>query len=371
MALTVIQILPALESGGVERGTVEIARHLVHCGHRSIVVSAGGRMVPDLIRSGSEHRELPIGGKSPWSLRHVPLLRKIFSGADIVHARSRFPAWLAWLAWRGMDPRHRPGFVTTVHGAYSVNFYSGIMCRGEMVIAVSDFIRGYILRNYPGTDPDRVRTIQRGIDPEHYHPGFRPDPAWSQRWQQEYPGLNGKFLITLPGRITRRKGHEHFLKILARLRGRTPDFHGLCVGGHGPDKQRYARELRQTAAALGLERDITFTGARDDLREILSISGVVVSLSELPEAFGRTVLEALALGTPVVAWDHGGVSEILQRMLPGGLVPPGDIAAAAGLIGEFQRERPVIAARHPFQLQSMLDGTIAVYEQLAGLRPRS
>ena len=154
--LTVVQILPALQSGGVERGTLEVAGALVHAGHRSIVVSAGGSLVRELVASGSEHISLPVGRKSLLTLLHV----------DILHARSRLPAWIAWLAWRGMPPQERPHFVTTVHGLYSVNRYSAIMTRGERVIAVSDTARQYILDNYSEVNPGSVVTIFRGVSPD-------------------------------------------------------------------------------------------------------------------------------------------------------------------------------------------------------------
>ena len=371
MAYTIIQILPALEAGGVERGTLEIARHLVRCGHRSIVLSGGGRMVSELTAAGSEHVLLPIAGKSLLALGLIPRLRRIFAGADIIHARSRFPAWIAWLAWRGMDPRHRPGFITTVHGVYSVNAYSRIMTRGEKVIAVSDYIRDYILSNFPRTDPASIITIHRGIDPVMYLPGYLPDAGWLRNWLQDYPQLRDKFLLAIPGRITRRKGHEDFLRIVAGLRKRLANVHGLVVGGAHPHKQAYFASLQKTAAGLGLEPHLTFTGHRDDLREIMSIADIVLSLSGKPEAYGRTALEALALGTPVIAYDHGGVSEILRTMQPGGLVLPGDITGVMTRIEQFYHVPPAISRQHPYLLQTMLDRTTACYEELAGMKRRT
>src|SRR5512141_1216890 len=143
--LTVVQVLPALESGGVERSTLEIASALTAAGHRAVVVSAGGRLLPALLATGAEHIALPIGRKSPWSLRHIPALRRIFQelDADIVHARSRFPAWLALRALRGgaQAQRRSPHFVTTAHGLNSPGRYSRVMTRGERVICVSDTVR--------------------------------------------------------------------------------------------------------------------------------------------------------------------------------------------------------------------------------------
>ena len=136
--ITVLQLIPALESGGVERGTLELGAGLVHAGHRSLVMSAGGQLVSRLTGQGSEHIQWPIGRKSIWTLRLVRRLRSLIRErqVDILHARSRLPAWIAWLAWRGLPEQQRPRFVTTVHGLYSVNRYSRIMTHAEAVIAV-------------------------------------------------------------------------------------------------------------------------------------------------------------------------------------------------------------------------------------------
>src|SRR5690606_19328309 len=157
-ALTVVQLLPALESGGVERSTLEITDALVRAGHRAIVVSAGGRLLPALGDSGGEHVARDIGHKSPLVLRHVAALRRLFASerVDIGHARSRRPAWIGWLALRGMPDASRPRFVTTVHGLNSPSRYSAIMARGERVVCVSTTVRDYVLQHYPRTDPARL-----------------------------------------------------------------------------------------------------------------------------------------------------------------------------------------------------------------------
>jgi len=144
----VCQLLPALNGGGVEQGTLEVAAALVREGHRSLVISADGRLLPELLASGSEHITWPIGCKSPLTLRFIPRLRRLLAteGVDVLHARSRLPAWIAWLAWRRMDLATRPHFITTVHGLYSVNAYSAVMTKGERVIAVSGHARDYVLQ---------------------------------------------------------------------------------------------------------------------------------------------------------------------------------------------------------------------------------
>jgi len=176
--LTVVQMLPALDSGGVERGTLEVARYLVAQGHRSIVISAGGRMVDRLLAEGSEHVAWDVGRKHPWTLRYVLELRRLLAAekVDILHLRSRLPAWVGLWAWRGMPAAARPRLVTTVHGFYSVGRYSAVMTRSERIIAVSRATRDYILENYPGVDVEVIRVIPRGIDRALYPTGFRPAP---------------------------------------------------------------------------------------------------------------------------------------------------------------------------------------------------
>jgi glycosyltransferase involved in cell wall biosynthesis len=363
--LSVVQVLPALESGGVERGTLEVARHLVDNGHRSIVISAGGRLVRRLLAEGSEHIQLDVGRKSLLSLRLVPRLRALFAGLDIVHMRSRLPAWLCYLAWRGMDPARRPHLVSTVHGPYSVNAYSAVMTRGERVIVISEMIRDYVLRHYPRVDPAKLRLIYRGVDPEVFAYGRKPDPAWLDAWQGDFPETRGKRLLTLPARLTRWKGQEDFIELIARLKPRHPDIHGLLVGDTHPRRRQFQEELRGRVAALGLEGDISFTGHRGDVAEIMAASHLVYSLSREPEAFGRVSLEALSLGVPVIAYDHGGVGEQLRAILPEGAVPTGDVAAAAALTERWLAQPPVVPREQPFTLARMLDATLAVYRELA------
>jgi glycosyltransferase involved in cell wall biosynthesis len=368
--LTVVQALPALDAGGVERGTLEVGRYLATNGHRSIVISAGGRLVEQLEREGSEHIQWDIGRKSPWSLRLIPHLRKLLdeNKVDILHARSRMPAWICYLAWKGMDPVARPHFVTTVHGLYSVNPYSAVMLKGEKIIAVSEAARAYILANYPTCDPSRIETIPRGIEPSAFPYGYRPSAEWLEAWQRSHPGLAGKKILTLPGRITRLKGHPDFIRLIGHLRQRGIDVHGLIVGAEDPRRQSYARELRQTVHQQALDNAITFTGNRADIRDIYAISDIVLSLSSQPESFGRTVLEALSLGIPVVGYAHGGVGEILKNLYPDGMVPPNNFTALSESLCRLLEQPSKVAADHPYTLKNMLDRTLGLYEQIAGSR---
>lgn len=370
--LTIIQVLPALNGGGVEKGTLEIGRYLADHGHRSIVVSAGGRMVDQLIAEGSEHIQADIGAKKPTTLRYIPWFRRLLLDIrpDIIHFRSRLPAWIGYLAWKSLPEQSSPRWVTTFHGQHSVNRYSAIMASGERVITVSNFMRDYILKSYPEVDPNNISVIHRGVDTAFYFPGYRPDSTWIDSWHREYPQTRGKLLLTLSGRLTRRKGIEDFLEILASLIQSDPAIHGLIVGEASADKSAYLAELKRSIATKNLGNHVTFTGHRSDLRNIMAISKVVLSLSKEPEAFGRTVTEALSLGIPVIGYDHGGVSEQLETLFPEGRVAVSDYRQAARTIHDLLNKiEVIIKPNEVFTLEKMCKDTLALYQDLTLNRP--
>ena len=371
--LKVLQLLPALDSGGVERGTLEIARALVAAGHESVVLSKGGRLVEPLQRAGSRHIALELGRKSPLTFLHARHLRRLFEAErfDIVHARSRMPAWVAWLAWRGMPLATRPHFVTTVHGMHSVSRYSAIMCAGERVIAVSDTVRDHIRSHYPPmrwphlTD-DRITVIPRGIDAAEFPRDYQPSSEWLARFHAEFPQLGQRKVLTLPGRLTRLKGHHDFITLVGKLVADGLDVVGLIVGGEDPKRPGYAREIRARVLAAGLTERIVFTGHRSDMREIYAISDCVLSLSSTPESFGRTVLEPLAMGRPVVGYAHGGVAEILAELFPHGAVAKGDVGAATlRADAVLKGKTPAVLPNTRFLLERMQSSTLSLYEALA------
>jgi glycosyltransferase involved in cell wall biosynthesis len=263
-----------------------------------------------------------------------------------------------------MDPATRPRFITTVHGLYSVSRYSAIMTYGERVIAVSETVRDYLRRCYPALPAERIQVIPRGVDPAEFPPGYRPPSAWLAEWHRQYPQLREVPLLTLPGRLSRLKGHEDFIELIARLRARGWPGYGLIVGGEEPRRRRYADQLRRLARTRGLEEKVLFAGHRADPREIYAISTLVLSLSTQPESFGRTVLEALSLGVPVVGYAHGGVGEILERMYPVGRVPVGDREALTARVIDLLAAPPPVPVEPVFPLWRMLDETLALYESL-------
>ncbi|MCX6936624.1 MAG: glycosyltransferase family 4 protein [Verrucomicrobia bacterium] len=369
--MKILQILPELNSGGVERGTLEVAAHLVRNGHEALVVSNGGRLVERLERSGARHLTMPVHRKSLATLFQIGRLRRVLreERPDVVHIRSRVPGWVAWLAWRGLPEATRPRLVSTVHGFYSVNAYSAVMTRGERVIAVSESVREYILKNYPAVSVDRVRVIHRGVAPNEFPRGYQPADEWQARWREANPALEGKSTLLLPGRITRWKGQEDLLELVAALKARGEAVHGLIAGETHPKKRAYAEELLARAAQLGVGEDVTFLGHRDDVREVMAVSDLVLSLSREPEAFGRVSLEAVALGRPVVGYDHGGVGEQLRVLFSGGLTPLGDGAALIETtLGVLRGQGRPGVVEAPFTQAAMCGATEAVYRELAAAR---
>ena len=365
--LTVVQLLPALESGGVERSTLEIAAALVRAGHRAVVVSAGGRLLPGLQAAGAEHVSLDIGRKSPATLRHVGALRRLFAdtGADIVHARSRLPAWLGWRALRGLPEPERPRFVTTVHGLNSPGWYSGIMTRGERVVCVSETVRDYVLAHYPRTDPRKLVVIPRGIDPAQFPRAPSPDPQARARIAAEHPELGGDGpLLLLPGRGTRLKGHADALRLLAALRAAGGDARLWLPGAREAGREAYIAELEAEAARLGIAGAVAFTAPTSRIAEAYAASDLVLQLSRKPEAFGRTVIEALSVGRPVLGWAHGGVGELLAQWQPQGAVAPFDETALITTSRALLAHPPPPLATMPHTLRAMQDATLDLYQSL-------
>jgi glycosyltransferase involved in cell wall biosynthesis len=371
--LTVVQLLPALESGGVERSTLEIADALVRAGHRAVVVSAGGRLEPALRAAGAEHVTLDIGRKSLLTLRHVGALRRLFAdvGADIVHARSRLPAWLGLWAVRGMPAATRPRFVTTMHGLNSPSRYSAVMTRGERVICVSETVRRYLLRHYPRTDPRKLVVIPRGIDPMQFPRASHPDRearAWAAT---QHPSLAGDGpLLLLPGRGTRLKGHREALTLLGNLREQGIDARLWMPGTREQGREQYVADL-ETDAQLGRFADaLAITPPTAEIARAYAASDIVLQLSRKPEAFGRTVIESLAVGRPVVGWAHGGVGELLAELQPSGAVPTFDEDRLFDTVRTvLAHPPPPLATMDVYTLHAMQDATLALYDELADDRP--
>lgn len=375
---TVLQVLPALGgSGGVERGTVEIAAAIVEAGGRALVASEGGLLVHDLARARAEHIILPLASKNPVVMyRNIERLAAVIRAdkVDIVHARSRAPAWSAYFACK----RTGAAFVTTFHGTYSVgNFlkrrYNAVMTLGKRVIAISDFIGGHIRRHY-GVKVEKIRVIHRGVDIDR----FDPDKVSAERvikLATDWRLPDGKRVIMLPGRLTRWKGQLVLIEAVAKLARRD-----LLVILVGSDQGRadYRRELENRIHALGLESVVRLVDQCDDMPAAYMLTDLVVSASTDPEAFGRVIVEAQAMGRPVVASDHGGARETVIVDETGWLSKPGDAedlarALEVGLaLSESDRERiadrAIKHAREKFSKTQMCDKTLDVYNEVLAER---
>jgi len=363
--LTVLQIIPALDSGGVEKGTIEVSKALVDSGHKALVISSGGRLVGELEKTGATHVNWDLGKKSLTTFLQYRKLRQwlVENKVDALHARSRMPAWVAWLAWRGMPKLNRPRFITTVHGLNSVSAYSKIMTYGETVVAVSNTVKEYITVNYKGVKQDKIVVIPRGIDPVEFPFAYQPTEPWKFAWFEDFPNTKDKFIVTLPGRLTRLKGHHDLIRVIDGLREQIPEIHAVIVGSEDPKRMSYAEGLYKEVKDRGLDEFITFTGYRSDMKDIYAISDMVLSLSSKPESFGRTVVEAVSLGRAVVGYDHGGVGETLSQLYPVGLVPLDDLAAVRERIVALHDGSllPPQSAITQYSKKDMLDGELSVY----------
>ena len=359
--MRIVQLLPELNEGGVERGTMELSRELVKLGHESIVISAGGKLQEQIEQEGGKHITFDLCSKNPFTApSRIIKLRKILKELqpDILHARSRVPAWLTYLA----NKKSGIPFVTTVHGFNSVSAYSKIMSMGDKVICVSGAIKSYIQEHYQ-TEEEKITVIPRGIDLEKFNPE-NLDKEFIEDFKKEY-SLDNKHIITTVGRITQLKDHQTFIRAIASVKQNSVNVVGLIVGGVREDKQAYAHSLEALVKELGLEDNIIFTGSQSKVAEIYAFSDVVVSSSKKPESFGRSVAEALALNTPVVATDHGGVLDIIVEGENGFFYPVGKSEVLANYIEqcetlEFDGYRYI---KKNFSLEQMVENTIKVYRE--------
>ena len=376
---TVLQVLPALGAGGgVERGTVEIAAAIAAAGGRALVASEGGSQVHELTRAGAEHVVLPLASKNPLVMRaNAGRLAQLIEGegVDIVHARSRAPAWSAYHAARRTGRR----FLTTFHGTYSAGNrlkrrYNAVMTRGERVIALSGFIAGHIHRVY-GVPARRIRVIHRGVDLARFDParvGAERVVSLAREWRLP----DGVPVVMLPARLTRWKGQAFLIEAMARLR--RGDVRCLLVGAD-QGRTGYRRELEALIVRHELDEVVRIVDHCDDMPAAYMLTDVVISASTDPEAFGRVVAEAQALGRPVIASDHGGARETVIAGETGWLTPPGDAPALAGAIervlglGEAARRalagKAIANVRRNFSKDAMCAKTLDVYDEVLALTP--
>ncbi len=367
----VLQVLPALSEGGVERGTVEIVAALAQAGAVPLVASAGGRMVQAVARAGGRHVTLPLMTKDPLNLLlNARRLRRLLreDRVELVHARSRAPAWSALMAARGAGVP----FVTTWHGAYRENLpgkhlYNSVMARGARVIAISEFVAARVAGDY-GVGPDRLRTIHRGADTAYFDPALiTGDRLHKLAHAWRLP--EGAPVVLLPGRITPWKGQALLLEALAR----PPGCRAVAVLV-GSGKARATVALARLAARLGLGERLRMVGHCADMPAAYALADLVVAPSLTPEPFGRVVVEAQAMERLVVVADHGGAAETVAHGLTGWRVRPGDAAMLADAIAAgLALDRAALASFGAAARQAVLDrfsagrmatATLAVYREV-------
>jgi glycosyltransferase involved in cell wall biosynthesis len=364
----VLQVLPSLITGGVERGTVEVAQAIAEAQATALVASAGGPLVRQIERAGGSHITLPLTTKSPFGIWHnAAALEAVIRDhkVSLVHARSRAPAWSAWLACQ----RTGVPFVTTYHGTYGEGvpfkrFYNGVMARGRIVIAASHFIADLVAARHR-VDPARIRVIPRGVDPAVFDPAAVAGNRVA-KLAADWRLPDGVRTVVLPGRLTAWKGHAVLLNAIAKLN--RPDVMCVLVGSH-QGRHRYATDLERQAMRLGIGDRLRLVGPCDDMPAAMALSDVVVHASTQPEAFGRVVIEAQAMGRPVIASDLGGPIETVRHGETGWRVKPGDaeaLAAAIAVALDLDPDaRSALGERARASVptvRAMQDATLDVYE---------
>jgi glycosyltransferase involved in cell wall biosynthesis len=358
--MRILQLLPELKIGGVERGTVDLSEYLVKNGHVSCVVSAGGFLVNALEEHGAKHYQLPIAKKNFTALRQVKNLQSIYSEfkPDIIHIRSRFPAWINFFALKKLK-NITPKIITTFHGLYSKPFYSKSMSYADEIITISQTVTDYVKKNYEVKE-SKIHLIYRGCDLDEFNNSPVPS-KWADQWYKEFPHTKNKILLTLPGRITGWKGIEFFIDLIDQLP--NSDLHGLIPGPVSANKNRYYQSLLQEINKRNLSDQITFCGARNDIANIYKISDIVLNLSSKPEPFGRTIIEAAACGTRVMGWDRGGVKESIGAINSQGLVSYGDIAQFVNKIPIMLNEQAPVSIPNIFTKENLALETLRVYKK--------
>ncbi len=369
----ILQVVPALNAGGVERTTLDVAAAVAAAGGRALVASVGGRLEPELAARGGELVRLPLASKNPAVLwRNAGRLAEVVrrERVSLIHARSRAPAWSALLAAR----RTGTAFVTTYAGVHSARgplkrSYNSVMARGDLVIANSAFTRDHLLAEH-GTDPARVLTIPRGTDLALFDPdAVGPERLAAARVRLELGSPERRLVFLLAGRLTRWKGQALLIEALARSGLDAV----LVLAGDGGGRTGFADELRRLAVERGVAERVRLVGHVDDVAAAYAACDVACAPSTTPEAFGRTAVEPQAMARPVLAAAHGAPCETVLDGETGWLVTPGDPDAwakalrRAAALGPAERAAMGEAGRRNaarYGLAAMTDATLAAYARL-------
>lgn len=372
---TILQLIPELETGGAERGCVDMAIAIQQAGGRALVISAGGPMVDQVTAAGATHYEWPsIKSKNPLHIwQNAQRLKKFLRAekVNLVHARSRVPAWAGYLACKAVGVP----FMTTFHSTYNFSnplkrWYNSVMARGQRVIAISDFIRRHIEAHYPECPPEHIRLIHRGIDVERFDvTQIGPERliALTSQWGVA-PDTK---IILLPGRLTRWKGQMTLIEAMLHLN--APNTVAVLVGSD-QGRTAYREKLVDAINTHGLAGKVLLPGECNDMPAAYALADVVVSASAEPEAFGRVIVEAQAIGKPVVVTDLGAVAETAGATGFGWIVPPSNSRAMATAlrdalaIGQNERTARAAIARDyilgHYTRAKMCAATVAVYNEL-------
>ncbi len=372
---TILQVLPMLVTdGGAERGTIEVAKQLKLLGHIPIVVSAGGSLVNQLTRVGITHIKMQVDSKNPFILyKNSKLIAQIIKDykVDLVHARSRAPAWSCYLACKNLKVK----FLTTFHAIYDManlfkKSYNSIMVRGEIVIAVSDFVKEHIMQNYDVAE-DRIEVIHRGVDHKYFDPNSLSEQELS-KCRKRYNIPLDVPVILLPSRMTSWKGHLTLVKALDKMR--DVDCYCLMVGdlSKHPD---FVKMIRDLIVKKKLQNKIQIFGNDSDMLPLYALSDIVLSTSIEPESFGRTIIEAQAMKKLVIATNIGGALETIQDNQTGYHVSPGDerelsekIRYCISILGTQEAINVQNASREriikEFSLDLMLNQTFDLYDKI-------
>jgi lipopolysaccharide heptosyltransferase II len=357
--MNILQILPELNVGGVETGTVDLAQRLVKLGHKAVVISAGGPLVKELESTGVIHYQLPVHKKSIFNiLKMVPRVVEIIKkeDIDIVHARSRVPAWIAYYAVRRTT---RP-LITTCHGYYAKHLFSRPMGWGKLVICPSQIIARHMIEDF-GTPFERIRIVPRSVDLEKF-PYINPDEKRKTK----------EFNVGIIGRITPLKGHMHFIKAMAGVAKKIPHLKIWIVGDVPESKTAYKEQLQILARRLGIWEQTQFLGTQRDIPEIMKHLDVVVLASTTHDAFPRAIVEAQASGVPVVATSVGGAVDIIEDGSNGLLVPPADPASMSSAVIKIYEDLQLARAlaenaykkvKERYSAEHLLKNTLEVYKE--------
>jgi len=369
--MNIAQIVPEMDIGGVEQGTYDLARGLREKGHQSIVISGGGRFIPKLKKIGVKHYTLPVDRKSPIVIAGmVKKVKNILQkeNIDILHAKSRVPAWIGYFACKNLEKVH---FITSFHGFYSPHFFSRIMAKGERVIVVSKVLGRYAKERFK-VQKDKLRLVYNGVSlPPKWGERFYPvDRTSFSGWDGGKEGGAGN-RIGILARLTPLKGHPFFIAAIARLKEKFPDIKGFIIGPIPEDKIGYKKELEKLIAKLHL-KNIHFIPP-EQKEKIFPTLNLMLSCSIVPEAFGRSIVEAQLAEIPVIATDVGATPEIIEDRKTGLLVPPKNSEALAEAIAwsfthreEWKKmtESAKKTARERFSMEQMVNATIKVYQEV-------